>query len=74
MNYHRWVPFDRVHDYLRLGWLALPTLEGTGHGLWSAHCVWLCKCQPVEPISAACRFPLAINCGISAADSSHPTT
>ena len=49
MTYHRWVTFDRVLDYLRLGWLALPTLEGTGHGLWAVHCVWLCQCRAVEP-------------------------
>lgn len=49
MTLHRWVMFDRVPDYLRLGWLALPTLEGTGHGLYSAHCIWLCECRAVEP-------------------------
>jgi hypothetical protein len=52
MTLHRWVIFDRVPDYLRLGWLALPTLEGTGHGLYSAHCIWLCGCRAVEPIGA----------------------
>jgi len=49
MTLHRWVTFDRVADYLRLGWLAIPTLEGTGHGLWAAHCIWLCQCRAVEP-------------------------
>ena len=49
MSLHRWVIHPLVPDYIRLGWLALPTLEGTGHGLWAAHCVWLCGCRPVEP-------------------------
>lgn len=51
MTMHRWVIHPRVPDYLLLGWLALPTLEGTHHGHWSAHCVWLCACRAVEPHS-----------------------
>jgi hypothetical protein len=49
MTFHRWVVHDRVPEYLMLGWMALPTLEGTGHGIYSAHCVWLCDCTPIEP-------------------------
>lgn len=39
---HRWAPHEKVLDYLKLGWLPLPTLEGTHHGEWSVHMVWLC--------------------------------
>lgn len=46
---HRFIPLTRVPDYLRLGWLALPTLEGTHHGFWSVHLVWLCGCDVVDP-------------------------
>ena len=53
MTIHRWVNHHRVPDYLRCGWMALPTLEGTGHGIYSAHCVWLCSCRAVEPMGAA---------------------
>lgn len=49
MTLHRYVLHDHVPDYLRLGWLALPTLEGTHHGCWSVHCVWLCGCRCAEP-------------------------
>lgn len=49
MTLHRWVTHERVPDYLLIGWLALPTLDGTHHGHWSAHCVWLCPCPAVEP-------------------------
>lgn len=49
MTLHRWVLHERVLDYLRLGWMALPTLDGTHHGHWSAHCIWLCGCPAVEP-------------------------
>jgi len=49
-TWHRWIRHEAVPDHLRLGWLALPTLEGTGHGLWAAHCIWLCDCPAVEPI------------------------
>jgi hypothetical protein len=53
MTLHRWVITPNVPDYLRIGWLALPTLEGTGHGLYSVHCVWMCSCRMVEPKKAA---------------------
>lgn len=49
MTLHRWVTHEHVPDYLLIGWLALPTLEGTGHGFYSVHCVWLCGCKCVEP-------------------------
>lgn len=49
MTLHRWVPHFQVPDFLRLGWIALPTLEGTHHGIYSAHCVWLCACKPAAP-------------------------
>lgn len=50
VTYHRFVLHDVVPDYLRLGWLALSSLEGTHHGFWSAHCVWLCGCKAAEPL------------------------
>jgi hypothetical protein len=46
---HRFVRKPQLPDYLSLGWLALPSLEGTHHGCWSAHVVWLCDCAPSEP-------------------------
>ena len=49
MTFHRWVIHDQVPDYVRLGWIALPTLEGTNHGIYSTHCVWLCECPLPEP-------------------------
>jgi hypothetical protein len=48
-TYHRFVLHHRVPEYLQIGWMALPSLEGTGHGIYSAHCVWLCQCRAVEP-------------------------
>ena len=47
---HRWVRIPVADDYLRLGWVAESTLEGTTHGFWSVHMVWICAdCQPIEP-------------------------
>jgi len=47
---HRWVRIPVAEDYLRLGWIARDTLEGTSHGYWSVHVAWICPtCQPVEP-------------------------
>ena len=53
ITFHRWVRIPYVEDYLRLGWVVLPTLAGTGHGLWAVHMVWGCQCGCVmrEPVS-----------------------
>jgi hypothetical protein len=32
-------------DWLRLGWLARPTLERTHHGEYSVMMEWLCDCE-----------------------------
>jgi hypothetical protein len=49
ISFHRWVRISRADDYLRLGWLPLPTLEHTPHGAYSVHMAWLCNCKAVEP-------------------------
>jgi hypothetical protein len=36
---------ERVPDYLRCGWLALPALEGTHHGFYAVLMAWLCQCK-----------------------------
>ena len=46
---HRYVRIHQAEDYLRLGWLPLPTLAGTPHSTWSVHMAWLCGCEPVTP-------------------------
>lgn len=51
MTFHRFVRHHAVMSYLQLGWLALPSIDGTTHGQWSVHCVWLCSCKPAEPKS-----------------------
>lgn len=38
-----------AEDWLRLGWLPLNCLEGTGHGDWSILMQWLCDCPMVKP-------------------------
>ena len=57
---HRYVRFYRADDYLRLGWIPLPTLADTPHGQWAVHMAWLCGCDPVEPAAmreARCDGP-----------------
>lgn len=49
MTMHRFVLHHLVPDYLLLGWMALPSLEGTNHGVYSTHCIWLCDCEWIEP-------------------------
>lgn len=48
-EHHRFVRHADVWAWLACGWMALPSLEGTGHGLYSFHIAWLCSCEPVEP-------------------------
>lgn len=45
-SFHRYATFDKAMDYVRLGWMPLPTLDGTPHGRWSVHLIWLCNCPP----------------------------
>jgi hypothetical protein len=50
-HFHRFVAFEDVEAHLKLGWLALTTLEHrSGNiGNYRVHCVWLCRCPPVTP-------------------------
>lgn len=49
-EYHRFVPMHVAIDYLRVGWVARATLDGTHHGEWAVHVQWLCACPPVVPV------------------------
>lgn len=46
---HRWVRHEHALDFCRVGWMPLPSLDGTTHGAWSVHVVWLCNCPLVQP-------------------------
>ena len=48
---HRYVPVGRAMDYVRLGWVPLPTFKGTVHQDYSVHMMWRCCCnrEVVEP-------------------------
>jgi hypothetical protein len=51
ISWHRWIPFHRIEDYLRLGWMILPSFDGVRmHGEYCVHGKWLCDCPPVEPL------------------------
>lgn len=39
-----YVPIAQADDYLRLGWIPRPYLDGTNHGLYSIYMEWLCEC------------------------------
>jgi hypothetical protein len=39
-------------DYVRLGWLPMPTLKGTVHEAYSVHMIWRCCCGKAEPSPA----------------------
>ena len=46
---HRFVPFELAMDYVRAGWLPMPTLAGCRHGEWRVHMIWICQCSPPLP-------------------------
>ena len=50
-EYHRFVPVAKAMDYVRLGWLPLPTFAGTHHESHKVHVVWLCSCGERKPIT-----------------------
>lgn len=52
---HRFVPITRVEAWIKLGWLALPSLEGTHHGCFKVHITWRCCCGTEPPIPAGQR-------------------
>ena len=67
---HRFVPHHQAMDYVRLGWLPLPSLRQTPHDAYSVHVIWLCDCEPTAltednldiaiaraRIAEAARFP-----------------
>lgn len=45
----RYVSWNDLEDYLRLGWLPAADL-GPTHGEWSTLCEWLCQCEQVTPL------------------------
>lgn len=42
---HLWVPMSQAMDYVLLGWVPLPSLDGTSHGQWAVHMAWICECE-----------------------------
>lgn len=48
---HKLVRIPKVEDHLKLGWMPMPTFEGTHHGDWSVHLIWIqCGCKMVVPV------------------------
>jgi hypothetical protein len=52
---HRYCRIPHMADWLALGWLPLPSLDGTHHGDWSVHCVWICDCPAPSPLTEGQR-------------------
>ena len=46
---HRYVPVRKAMDFVRLGWMPMPTLKGTVHQEYSVHMIWRCCCGRAEP-------------------------
>ena len=43
------VRHSAADDWIMLGWLPLPDLDGTHHGDWSVLMKWCCECKPPIP-------------------------
>ena len=51
ISYHRYVPIDRIDDFLRVGWVS----DGLGplptpHGVYAIMMDWPTSGKPVEPV------------------------
>lgn len=43
------VRLEQAPDWLKLGWIGRPILNGTHHGEWSVAMEWLCDCPAPRP-------------------------
>ena len=57
---HRYIPVDHAMDAVLLGWLPLPSLDGTHHGRWAVHMAWLCDCPARLPTPLTTAQPREI--------------
>lgn len=48
ISFFRYVLYERVEDYFRLGWAFAADL-GPVHGQYSVLMAWPCQCKLVEP-------------------------
>jgi hypothetical protein len=52
-GFHRFVSRGHAMNFVKLGWLPLPSLVGTVHEEYRVHIAWLCCCerrdQPPDP-------------------------
>ena len=46
---HRYVPVGKAMEFARLGWMPMPTFQGTVHEAYSVHMIWRCCCGTAEP-------------------------
>lgn len=46
---YRYIRNNQALDACRLGWLPLPSLNGTHHAQYSVLMAWLCSCDPAMP-------------------------
>lgn len=47
---HKYVSLRDAMDYVLLGWVPSPALEGTNHGRYAVLMSWVCPtCAPVFP-------------------------
>jgi hypothetical protein len=43
------IPIGKMDEALKLGWMPLPALEGTHHGVHAVLCHWVCDCEMRVP-------------------------
>jgi hypothetical protein len=54
------VPWHRLTDYLRLGWLPVADL-GAYHGQNGVFCEWKCNCRWIDPNQSEFGYAYNIN-------------
>ena len=50
LGYYRYVPYDRVVDYLDIGWMVASCREHAHMDVYRVILCWPCECRLVEPV------------------------
>jgi hypothetical protein len=60
---HRFVSHRSAMRFVQLGWMPLDSLQGTHHGEYRVHLVWVCCCEqhetPPDPVRKQALFRAA---------------
>lgn len=54
-TWHAYARFRELEDFVTLGWIPWPSLEGVWHGEYRVHVEWRCCCGRAPPLPEEAR-------------------